>query len=159
MPPNILVPRDGKVDDNKGQFTTGFEMTQLKLNKGAEDLESQVFPVHLLNVLGKILNILTTYVDGEFVFGQKFGDFWVLTGDHMPVVVHDRPSRQARVDRVRSDDRQARDSLDIVNNVTGGNNPRGLPSMTSIWGDGLEEETTGRGGRGGGGRERNSLRA
>ena len=32
VPPHILTPRVNKVNDNKGQLTTGFEMAQLLLN-------------------------------------------------------------------------------------------------------------------------------
>ena len=105
VPPNILVPRVDKVNNDKGQFATGFEMTQLKLNQVAKYLEGHVIPVHLLNVLGKVLDILTGNIDGEFMFGREFGDFRMFSSDHRPVVVHDWPPRQTRTDRVGADDR------------------------------------------------------
>ena len=59
MPSNIFVPRVDEVNDNKRQLTTGSEMTQLVLDKLFKEREGQVIPMHLLNVLGKSLDIVT----------------------------------------------------------------------------------------------------
>ena len=59
VPSNIFVPRVDKVNVDKRQLTTGSEMTQLILDKLFKERKGQVFPVHLLNVFGKSLDMVT----------------------------------------------------------------------------------------------------